>query len=119
MTIGKPVAMVNSIACVEATIDYPLNFELPKMLRAAILRSPSPARPPTEGRYLKGRAAPRSQGVVSQNNLRGAEIDPYFGQVIREQTPPSGSGSLTFRSSPRECLARLRAAPWTRQACRA
>jgi CO/xanthine dehydrogenase Mo-binding subunit len=50
MTIGKPVAMVDSIARVEGTIDYALNFELPKMLCAAILHSPHPhARLPGSG----------------------------------------------------------------------
>jgi hypothetical protein len=107
MKIGKPVAMVNSIACVEATIDYPLNFELPKMLRAAILRSPSPARPPTEGRYLKGRAAPRSQGVVSQNNLRGAEIDPLFRPGDPRTNTALGVGILDLPIKPERVLGAL------------
>ena len=45
MTIGKLVAMVDSIARAEGTIDYALNFELPKMLcgRSCEVRTRTPA----------------------------------------------------------------------------
>lgn len=87
MTIGKAFTMVDSKARVNGTIDYVLNFELPNTLRAAILRSPYAHAHLLKVDTSKAERLPGVAAVLSQNDLRGGEIDPYFGQVIRDQAP--------------------------------
>ncbi len=88
MVVGQAVTMVDSYARVTGEIDYALNFELPGMLHARILRSPyALARllrvDPSKAERLPGVAA-----VLSRNDLVGRDrFDPYHGQVIRDQTP--------------------------------
>ena len=40
MAVGQPISMIDSQLRVTGSIDYTLNFELPRMLYARILRSP-------------------------------------------------------------------------------
>jgi len=88
MAIGQSVPMVDSFARVTGGIDYVLNYELPRMLHARILRSPYPhARlvkiETSKAERLRGVAA-----VLSRKDLVGQnQIEPYFGQVIRDQNP--------------------------------
>ncbi|MGH7771808.1 MAG: xanthine dehydrogenase family protein molybdopterin-binding subunit [Candidatus Binatia bacterium] len=88
MAIGQPVTMVDSYARVTGGIDYVLNYELPRMLHARILRSPhAHARlvkiETSKAERLRGVAA-----VLSRKDLVGQNrIEPYHGQVIRDQNP--------------------------------
>ena len=40
MVVGQAISMVDSHLRVSGSIDYTLNFELPRMLHACMLRSP-------------------------------------------------------------------------------
>jgi CO/xanthine dehydrogenase Mo-binding subunit len=79
--------MIDSQQRVTGSIDYTLNFELPRMLYGRILRSPH-----AHARVLKvdSSRAERLPGVVAvltRDDLIGDHIDPYFGLFIQDQTP--------------------------------
>src|SRR5215475_8601366 len=87
MSVGQTISMIDSQLRVTGGIDYTLNFELPRMLHARILRSPH-----AHARILKvdaSRAAklPGVAAVLTRDDLVGDHIDPYFGLIIRDQTP--------------------------------
>jgi CO/xanthine dehydrogenase Mo-binding subunit len=87
MAIGQPISMVDSQLRVSGAIDYTLNFELPRMLHAAMLRSPH-----AHARIVNidaSRAAnlPGVIAVLTGADLVGDHIDPYFGLIIQDQTP--------------------------------
>src|ERR1700758_1460560 len=87
MATGEPISMVDSQLRVTGTIDYTLNFELPRMLHARILRSPH-----AHARILKIDTSPAERmpgvaAVLSRDDLLGDHIDPYFGLIIQDQTP--------------------------------
>jgi len=78
--------MIDSQQRVTGSIDYTLNFELPRMLYGRILRSPH-----AHARVLKvdSSRAERLPGVVAvltRDDLIGDHIDPYFGLFIQDQT---------------------------------
>jgi CO/xanthine dehydrogenase Mo-binding subunit len=87
MAAGQPIGMTDSALRVSGTIDYTLNFELPRMLHACMLRSPHP-----HARIVKVDAsrAAKIPGVVAtltRDDLTGDHIDPYFGLILQDQTP--------------------------------
>jgi len=87
MAVGQAISMIDSQLRVSGGIDYTLNFELPRMLHARILRSPY-----GHARVLKvdTSRAERLAGVaavLSRDDLIGDRIDPYFGLIIQDQTP--------------------------------
>jgi CO/xanthine dehydrogenase Mo-binding subunit len=79
--------MIDSQLRVTGSIDYTLNFELPRMLYARILRSPH-----AHARILKVDASraerlPGVAAVLTRDDLVGDHVDPYFGLIIQDQTP--------------------------------
>jgi CO/xanthine dehydrogenase Mo-binding subunit len=87
MAVGQAISMVDSQARVSGAIDYTLNFELPRMLHGALLRSPH-----AHARIVKvdaSRAAkhPGVAAVLTRDDLVGDHIDPYFGLILQDQTP--------------------------------
>ena len=87
MAVGQAISMVDSQARVSGSIDYTLNFELPRMLHACMLRSPH-----AHARVVKvdaSRAAklPGVIAVLTRDDLIGDHIDPYFGLILQDQTP--------------------------------
>ena len=87
MAIGQPVTMVDSHARVTGSIAYALNYELPRMLHARILRSPHPHARFVKIETAKAERLPGVVAVLSRQDLVGQDqIEPYYGQVIRDQT---------------------------------
>src|SRR5918996_5360365 len=87
MAIGQPISMVDSQLRVSGGIDYTLNFELPRMLHACMLRSPH-----AHARVVNVDAARAAKllgvaAVLTCADLIGDHIDPYFGLIIQDQTP--------------------------------
>src|SRR5258707_8675092 len=87
MAVGQAISMVDSQLRVTGSIDYTLNFELPRMLCARILRSPH-----AHARILKVDASraerlPGVAAVLTRDDLTGDHIDPYFGLIIQDQAP--------------------------------
>src|SRR5947207_14400284 len=87
MAVGQAISMIDSQLRVSGGIDYTLNFELPRMLHARILRSPY-----GHARVLKvdTSRAERLAGVAAvrgRDDLIGDRIDPYFALIIQDQTP--------------------------------
>ncbi|MBM2802314.1 MAG: Xanthine dehydrogenase family protein [Deltaproteobacteria bacterium] len=87
MAVGQAISMVDSRLRVTGSIDYTLNFELPRMLHGAMLRSPH-----AHARIVKvdaSRAAryPGVAAVLTRDDLIGDHIDPYFGLILQDQTP--------------------------------
>ena len=87
MATGQPISMIDSHLRVTGSIDYTLNFELPRMLYARILRSPH-----AHARILKIDASraerlPGVAAVLTRDDLTGDHIDPYFGLIIQDQPP--------------------------------
>jgi CO/xanthine dehydrogenase Mo-binding subunit len=87
MAVGQSINMVDSTLRVSGTIDYTLNFELPRMLHARLLRSPH-----AHARIVKIDASralqhPGVAAVLTRDDLAGDHIDPYFGLILQDQTP--------------------------------
>src|SRR6266542_3209159 len=87
MAVGQAISMVDSHLRVSGNIDYTLNFELPRMLHACMLRSPH-----AHARIVKvdaSRAAKLSGviAVLTRDDLVGDHIDPYFGLILQDQSP--------------------------------
>jgi len=87
MAIGQSVRMVDSRMRVSGAIDYALNFELPRMAHARILHSPHPHARILRVETGKAERVPGVFAVASRNDLIGDHINPYYGQVIFDQTP--------------------------------
>jgi CO/xanthine dehydrogenase Mo-binding subunit len=87
MAVGQSISMVDSTLRVSGVIDYTLNFELPRMLHARLLRSPY-----AHARIVKIDASsalkhPGVAAVLTRDDLVGDHIDPYFGLILQDQTP--------------------------------
>ena len=87
MAVGQSIHMVDSTLRVSGAIDYTLNFELPRMLHACLLRSPH-----AHARIVKIDASralkhPGVAAVLTRDDLAGDHIDPYFGLILQDQTP--------------------------------
>ncbi len=80
--------MVDSRERVQGQIEYVLNFELPGMLHARILRSPYPHARLVRVETSKAERLPGVAAVLSRDDLIGRDhFNPYFGQVIFDTTP--------------------------------
>ena len=87
MAVGQSISMMDSALRVSGSIDYTLNFELPRMLHAGMLRSPH-----AHARIIKvdTSRANKLAGVVAtltREDLIGDHIDPHFGLILQDQTP--------------------------------
>src|SRR5574341_651406 len=90
MAVGQAISMVDSQQRVTGGIDYTVNFELPRMLHGAMLRSPH-----AHARIVKIDASravkhPGVAAVLTRDDLigdHGDHIDPYFGLILQDQTP--------------------------------
>ena len=87
MAVGQSISMMDSALRVSGSIDYTLNFELPRMLHAGMLRSPH-----AHARIIKvdTSRANKLPGVVTtltREDLIGDHIDPHFGLILQDQTP--------------------------------
>jgi CO/xanthine dehydrogenase Mo-binding subunit len=87
MAVGQAISMVDSTLRVSGAVDYTLNFEVPRMLHACMLRSPH-----AHARIVKVGASrtakhPGVAAVLTRDDLIGDHIDPYFGLILQDQTP--------------------------------
>src|SRR3954469_21424276 len=88
MARGRSVPLVDSRARVTGEIDYALNLELPGMLHARILRSPHPHARIVRVDTSRAERLPGVEAVLSRNDLLdGERFSPYYGPVIRDQSP--------------------------------
>src|SRR3954452_714830 len=87
MARGRSVPLVDSRARVTGEIDYALNLELPGMLHARILRSPHPHARIVRVDTSRAERLPGVEAVLSRNDLDGERFSPYYGPVIRDQSP--------------------------------
>ena len=79
--------MVDSQLRVTGSIDYTLNFELPRMLHACVLHSPHAHARIVKVDTSKAEKLPGVAAVLTREDLIGDHIDPYFGLIIQDQTP--------------------------------
>src|SRR5581483_9454663 len=88
MARARSVPLVDAQARVTGEIDYALNLELPGMLHARILRSPHPHARIVRVDTSRAERLPGVEAVLSRNDLLDQErFFPYYGNVIRDQTP--------------------------------
>src|ERR1041384_7267549 len=87
MAVGQPLSMIDSQLRVTGAIDYTLNFELPRMLHARILRSPHAHARDIKVAARRAEGFPGVAAVLTRDDLVGDRIDPYFGLIIQDQTP--------------------------------
>ncbi|HEU4340497.1 MAG TPA: molybdopterin cofactor-binding domain-containing protein, partial [Candidatus Binatia bacterium] len=87
MAIGQPISMVDSQMRVTGSIDYTLNFELPRMLHACVLHSPYAHARIVKVDTSRAERLPGVAAVLTREDLTGDHIDPYFGLIIQDQTP--------------------------------
>ncbi len=88
MAVGERIPMVDSHERVQGQIEYVLNFELPRMLHARILRSPYPHARLVKVETAKAERLPGVAAIISRNDLIGRDhFNPYFGQVLFDTTP--------------------------------
>jgi len=85
MAIGVSTPRLENREKVTGRILYTINLELPGMLHARVLRSPI-----AHGRVRRidadrAEALPGVRCVLTRDDLRRGDIDPYFGPVIRDQ----------------------------------
>ncbi|HXV82556.1 MAG TPA: xanthine dehydrogenase family protein molybdopterin-binding subunit [Candidatus Binatia bacterium] len=87
MAVGQSISMVDSQMRVAGSIDYTLNFELPRMLHACVLHSPHAHARIVKVDASKAEKLPGVAAVLTRDDLTGDHIDPYFGLIIQDQTP--------------------------------
>jgi CO/xanthine dehydrogenase Mo-binding subunit len=87
MAVGQAISMVDSQLRVSGGIDYTLNFELPRMLHACMLRSPHAHARIAKIDASRATRHPGVAAVLTRDDLAGDHIDPYFGLIIQDQTP--------------------------------
>src|ERR1051325_9472967 len=87
MAVGQALSMIDSQLRVTGGIDYTLNFELPRMLYARILRSPHAHARVLNVDASRAERLPGVLAVLTRDDLTGDHIDPYFGLLIQDQTP--------------------------------
>lgn len=87
MAIGQRIPMVDAAARVGGTIDYVLNFELPGMLHAAILRSPHAHARIVRIDASRAAALPGVKAVLTGPAIAArTDIVTTFGLFIRDQS---------------------------------
>jgi len=72
---------------VSGSIDYTLNFELPRMLHACMLRSPHPHARIVNVDTTRAAKLPGVMATLTRDDLIGDHVDPYFGLILQDQTP--------------------------------
>src|ERR671935_546482 len=88
MALGQSVPLVDARARVTGDVDYALNLALPGMLHARFLRSPHAHARLVRVDTARAEALPGVVAVLSRNDLLDEErFYPYYGAVIRDQTP--------------------------------
>lgn len=88
MAVGERVPMVDAEPRVTGTLDYVLNFELPNMLHARVLRSPHAHARVTGVDASRAESLPGVVAVVTRDDLGpDSGIDPAFGLFLYDQTP--------------------------------
>src|SRR5262245_8365489 len=87
MAVGQAISMVDSTLRVSGAIDYTLNFELPRMLHARLLRSPHAHARIVNIDASRALKHPGVAAVLTRDDLAGDHIDPYFGLILQDQTP--------------------------------
>jgi CO/xanthine dehydrogenase Mo-binding subunit len=87
MAVGQAISMVDSQLRVSGSIDYTLNFELPRMLHACLLRSPHPHARIVNVDASRAAKLPGVAAVLTRDDLIGDHMDPYFGLILQDQTP--------------------------------
>ncbi|MGH7824629.1 MAG: xanthine dehydrogenase family protein molybdopterin-binding subunit [Candidatus Binatia bacterium] len=87
MAVGQSISMVDSQMRVAGSIDYTLNFELPRMLHACALHSPHAHARIVKVDTSKAEKLPGVAAVLTRDDLLGDDIDPYFGLIVQDQTP--------------------------------
>src|ERR1043165_8372858 len=87
MSVGQPISMMDSELRVSGSIDYTLNFELPRMLHACMLRSPHPHARIVKIDTARAVKLPGGMATLTRDDLSGDHIDPYFGLILQDQTP--------------------------------
>lgn len=70
---------------VTGTVGYTVNMELPGMLHAKVLRSELPHARLVKVDASKAEALPGVIAVLTRDDLRNGDIEPYYGPVIRDQ----------------------------------
>jgi CO/xanthine dehydrogenase Mo-binding subunit len=79
--------MVDARARVTGEVEYSLNFELPGMLHARILRSPYPHARVLRVDTSKAERAPGVKAVISRNDIVGSSrFAPTFGPMIKDRS---------------------------------
>src|ERR1044072_1760436 len=99
MAVGQSISMMDSDLRVSGSIDYTLNFELPRMLHASMPRSPH-----AHARIIKvdTSRANKLAGVVAtltRDDLIRDQIDPHFGLILQDQ-PPVALDRVRFVGEP-------------------
>jgi len=87
MAVGQAISMMDSQLRVSGSIDYTLNFELPRMLHACMLRSPHAHARIVRVDASRAEKLPGVAATLTGNDLIGDHIDPYFGLILQDQTP--------------------------------
>lgn len=86
--LGESIVMVDARARVTGEIQYTLNFELPNMLHARVLRSPYPHARVLRVETSRAERLPGVAAVLSRNDFAQQDrYNCYFGQVLLDQTP--------------------------------
>ena len=75
MVVGQAISMVDSQVRVSGSIDYTLNFELPRMLHACMLRSPHAHAHVSDGNL-------EDTGELALDNVGILTARPYRDSVI-------------------------------------
>ncbi len=87
MTIGARIPMVDATARVTGTLDFVLNFELPGMLHARVLRSPYAHARIVRIDASRAREAPGVRAVLTGPDITSrTDIVHTFGLFIRDQS---------------------------------
>src|SRR6516165_8814300 len=87
MAVGQAISMMDSQLRVSGSIDYTLNFELPRMLHACMLRIPHAHARIVRVDASRAEKLPGVAATLTGNDLIGDHIDPYFGLILQDQTP--------------------------------
>ncbi|MBI4492054.1 MAG: xanthine dehydrogenase family protein [Chloroflexi bacterium] len=88
MAIGQAVPMVDWWSRVTGEVAYALNLKLPGMLHARVLHSPHAHARLVRVDTSRAERLPGVAAAISRNDLLGQDqFSPYYGPVIRDQTP--------------------------------
>jgi CO/xanthine dehydrogenase Mo-binding subunit len=83
--VGESVRRIDGLAKVTGTIEYTINLELPGMLHAKVLRSTHPHARVVSVDASKAERLRGVRAVLTRDDLKRWDIDPYYGPVVRDQ----------------------------------